>query len=70
MQCVIWGRSRTTEPTPTAERWFLSVCYPKAKLRPRPEVKARAGAFPFLRGGIDDAPGDVARIVRGRFPAG
>jgi hypothetical protein len=25
------SRSRTPEPTLTAERWFLSVCYPKAK---------------------------------------
>ena len=25
-----WCTKRTPEPTLTAERWFLSVCYPKA----------------------------------------
>jgi len=29
--CVILCRTRTPEPTLIAERWFLSVCYPKAK---------------------------------------
>src|SRR4051794_2988376 len=27
--CVLWGRSRTAEPTLTVERWFLSFYYPK-----------------------------------------
>jgi hypothetical protein len=27
---VFRSRSRTREPTLTIERWFLSVCYPKA----------------------------------------
>jgi hypothetical protein len=29
-RCVILCKSRTFEPTATADRWFLSVCYPKA----------------------------------------
>ncbi len=29
--CVFPGTKRTPEPTLTAKRWFLSVCYPKAK---------------------------------------
>ena len=34
-QCAILRRSRTSEPTLTAERWFLSVCYPKADMLER-----------------------------------
>src|SRR5512143_1258382 len=30
--CVFVGRRRTAEPTVTSDRWFLSVCYPKANL--------------------------------------
>jgi hypothetical protein len=31
-QCAFRGRSRTPEPALTAERWFLSVCYPYASV--------------------------------------
>ena len=30
--CAFRGRNRIPEPTLTAERWFLSVCYPKAEI--------------------------------------
>ena len=33
MVAGIRHRKRTPEPTLTAERWFLSVCYPKAYKR-------------------------------------
>src|SRR5262245_43680634 len=32
-ECALLRRSRTAEPTLTAERWFLSVCYRNPKVR-------------------------------------
>jgi hypothetical protein len=37
-ECVILRRSRIPEPTLTAERCFLSVCYPKAIVDFKPDV--------------------------------
>jgi hypothetical protein len=45
-ECALLRRSRTPEPTLTAERWFLSVCYPKASWVIRPAVVW----FAFVRG--------------------
>jgi hypothetical protein len=42
---VIPGRSRTAEPTLTAERWFLSVYYPKAYLHYAATMQQRAIAL-------------------------
>jgi hypothetical protein len=30
LKCVFWRKKRISEPTLTAESWFLSGCYPKA----------------------------------------